>query len=70
MIRFAIYRKDAMGLTLASPNQGRHFYDSEQEAENALVELRPSLEAKLGYEGLCVRAVDCYENGDAKGIYA
>lgn len=71
MIRYAIYRRDNHGsLVLASPNQGRFFHDSELGAKLALRDLRASMEDKLGYHGLVVKPVDCYENGDAKSIYA
>ena len=73
MRRFAITHKNGQGMrTLTFANQGRHHFDTRTEAEAALKSIEPSLRAKvLGSlaDTLEVREVDCYDLGDAKGIY-
>ena len=73
MKRYAITHVGGLGLrTLTLPNQGRHHFDTLAEAEYALKLLEPDLRAKvLGSlaDTLEVREVDCYDHGDAKGIY-
>ena len=56
---------------LTFANQGRNHYDTMTEAQLALEMYAPSLDQKTGVnvETLAVVAIDCYDNGDAKGIY-
>lgn len=73
MKRYAITHVGGLNLrTLTLPNQGRYHFDTLAEAEAALASLKESLRAKvLGStaDTLEVREVDCYDHGDAKGIY-
>lgn len=53
-------------------NQGRNHCKTKEEAQEKLDALKDSLREKiLGDEAdtLEVRPVDCYDHGDAKGIY-
>ncbi len=73
-IRYAItHINSKLGLRqLTLPNQGRHHFDDKDEAQGALEALKPGLKEKiLGADAdtLEVRPVDCYDHGDAKGIY-
>lgn len=71
MTRYAIFRLDSNGgLILASPNQGRYFYEKMEDAFDALHLLRPDMESKMGWTGLCVRPIECHATEDAKSIYA
>lgn len=74
MERFAITHYDSKSgvrqLTFA--NQGRNFYATREDAEKAMQLFEPDLRSKILFDAansLEVRAVDCYENGDAKSIY-
>ncbi len=73
MTRYAITNLNVHGQrVLTFRNQGRYHYDTMTEAEIALMEYQPLLREKvLGdrADTLEVRPVECYENGDAKGIY-
>lgn len=70
MERFAITHLQKDGLrALAFANQGRNHYDTKEQADTALEAMRASLQSTLGMVALEVRPVDCYEHGDAKGIY-
>lgn len=74
MQRFAIthYDKKTGLRQLTFANQGRNSYATSQDAEEAMAVFEPDLRAKILGDmanTLEVRAVDCYENGDAKGIY-
>ena len=74
MQRFAIthYDKKTGLRQLTFANQGRNFYATNSEAEEAMAAFEPDLRAKILGEAantLEVRVVDCYDNGDAKGIY-
>lgn len=76
MTRYAITHIGKDGLrTLTFPNQGRHMFDSMTAAVLALMEYQngeQSIRRVIGddgYASLEVRPVDCYDNGDAKGIY-
>lgn len=74
-IRYAITYLAANGLrTLMFANQGRNHYDTKEQADRALLEYVHvgDLRAKVLHDRagtLEVRPVDCYEHGDAKGIY-
>lgn len=74
-IRYAITHLAANGLrTLMFANQGRNHYDTKEQADKALAEYVHvgDLRAKVLHDRagtLEVRPVDCYEHGDAKGIY-
>lgn len=77
MIRFAITHKDSKCLQLdgkpvrmlALPNQGRNHFDTLKEANAVAEALAPSMMEKLGWDSIEVRAVECWDSGDAKGIY-
>jgi hypothetical protein len=73
MKRFAITSIGVDGLrTLTFANQGKNFYSTRREAQTALDIFKPSLRAKILFERadtLEVREVECWESGDAKGIY-
>ncbi len=63
--------KDGMReLTFA--NQGRKHYATRTEAELALAKYEPELRSKVlgaAADTLQVRAVECFDHGDATGIY-
>lgn len=73
--RYAITHVNRDGMrTLTFANQGRHHFDTREEAEYALGEYNRvgDLRAKvLGgmADTLAVREVLCYDHGDAIGIY-
>lgn len=73
MILYAITHINKDGYrTLTFANQGRNHFNTPEEAENAMRVFEPGLRDKiLGNlaDTLQVRPVDCYEHGDAKGIY-
>ena len=72
MQRFAITHINSTGLrTLTFANQGRNHYATYAEAEEAMRMYEPELPKVLmgRADTLEVREVECYENGDAKGIY-
>ena len=72
-IKYAITHIDEKGLRrLTFANQGRNHYDTAAIAEANLKVFKSNnnLESILKYpETLDVRAVECYDHGDAKGIY-
>jgi hypothetical protein len=71
-IRYAITHIGRDGLrTLTFANQGRNHYATRGEAEELLKLFTPGLDRVIGAKvaTLEVRAVDCYDHGDAKGIY-
>lgn len=69
MIRYALTHLQKDGLrALATANQGREFYDTKKDAEEALEAFLPGLQ-NIGMRALEVRKVECYDNGDAKEIY-
>lgn len=69
--RYVITHLQKDGLrALAFPNQGRNHYDTKEQAEKAREALKPELESKLGFRALEVRETDCYDHGDAVGIYS
>lgn len=73
MILYAIthINKDGMR-TLIFSNQSRNHFRTKEGAQDSLELHKPSLRAKvLGKmaDTLEVRPVDCYDNGDAKGIF-
>ena len=73
MTKYAIthINKDGMR-TLTFANQGRNHYDTMTEAELALLTFKPGLERVIGAKGVAsleVRPVDCYDHGDAKGVW-
>jgi hypothetical protein len=57
--------------TLTFANQGRNHYRTREDAERSLAQYRPGLEMSIGKaaDTLEVREVECYDHGDAKGIY-
>ena len=72
MTLFAItHVKDGLRqLTFA--NQGRNHYETEGAAKQMLRRFEPDLRAKVlgaAADTLEVRPVECYDHGDAKGIY-
>lgn len=71
--RYAITHVGRLGLRqLTLANQGRNHYRTRADAERAMRLLEPDLRAKvLGDDAdtLEVRPVECYEHGDAIGIY-
>jgi hypothetical protein len=73
MIRYAITHVNKDGMrTLTFANQGRNLYETREIAEASVDLLKDSLREKvLGdmADTLEVRQVDCYESGDAKGIF-
>lgn len=76
MIRYAITKIDKGGMrSLATANQGRCFRDTPEDAQGhlaAILSNNSSDTLKSVYGDISkmeVRPVDCYENGDAKGIY-
>lgn len=77
MIRFAITHKDDKCLQidgkpvrmLALPNQARNHFDLLVAAEATCEALAPSMKAKLGWDSIEVRSVECWECGDAKSLY-
>jgi len=74
MIRYAItgIKKDGLR-SLSMDNQGRNFKDTKEQAEIQLSQIlsvnNHETIADLMGNALRVDAIDCYENGDAKGIY-
>lgn len=76
MTRYAITKIDKDGLrSLATANQGRYFHDTPESAETHLRAILSNnsydtLKSVFGdVSKMEVRPVDCYETGDAKGIY-
>lgn len=73
MIKYAITHICDNGMrTLTFANQGRHHYETRELAEEALKLFEPSLRAKIlgaRADTLEVREVDCYDHGDAKGVW-
>ena len=73
MTRYAITHINRDGMrTLTFGNQARKIYDTMSEALIAMELFKPSLRDKvLGTmaDSLEVRPVDCYEHGDAKGVW-
>lgn len=73
MQRYAITHLGKDGLRkLTFANQGRNHYDSKQKAQEAMEALEPELRGKILGDmanTLEVREVECYDHGDAKGIY-
>jgi len=70
MIQFTLTHLGKDGLrTLVFANQGRNFYSTREAAEIALGLFERDLTVKLGFQAIEVRAVECWDNGDAKGIY-
>lgn len=76
LIRYAITKIDDHGMrTLATANQGRFFSNNELDARVHLGEILQNthpdtLQSVYGdVSKMEVRPVECYENGDAKGIY-
>jgi len=70
--RYAITHVGKDGLrTLTFANQGRNHYATRAEAEALIALFAPGLRSVLGAKTatLEVREVDCYDHGDAKGIY-
>ncbi len=73
MIKYGITHINGGGdrqLTFA--NHGRNLYSDPSECLRALEIYKPQLRSKvLGNRAdtLEIRQVDCYENGDAKGLY-
>lgn len=76
--RFAITKMGKDGLrTLACANQGRNHFDTEEQAEAMLYAIlrnpTNSLETLRHVYGdlskMQVRPVECYEHGDAVGVY-
>lgn len=71
-IRYAITHVGKDGLrTLTFANQGRNHYVTREEAEALMALFAPGLRNVLGAKTatLEVREVECYDHGDAKGIY-
>lgn len=71
-IRFAITHVSDRLRQLTFANQSRNFYDTHEQAQLALDAFKPSLRDKLlgdKADSLDVREVECYDNGDAIGIY-
>ena len=57
---------------LTFANQGRNHYETKEEAEDMRKAFEPDLREKILHEladTLEVRQVECYDHGDAKGIY-
>ena len=74
MERFAIthFNKKTGVRQVTFANQARNMYDSRQEAQEAMELYETDLRSKILGESantLEVRSVECYDNGDAKGIY-
>jgi len=78
MIKFNISFMDKNGLrTLSGPNQGRYFKDTREEAEKHLrdfltnnsEERLADIYGKQAIGTFRVDEFDCYDHGDAKGIY-
>lgn len=76
MIRYAItYRSDYTGLRqLATGNQARRHYDTKEAADIGLAIFSgpaglPRVLSPAECASLRVDAVECWEHGDAKGIY-
>ena len=74
MIRYAIthVNRDGMrGLTRA--NQGRNHFDTREAAEGFIAAMKrnnsPGILLQMYNDTLEVREVDCYEHGDAKGVW-
>jgi len=74
---FAITHQNRDGCrVLTFANQSRNHYNTKAEAEKVLEQLKvnglPRIREILGGFGFAtleVREIECYENGDAKGIY-
>jgi hypothetical protein len=72
---FAITHIGRDGLRcLSFPNQGRHHYPTKWEAEKALLEFKgpqglPKVLTPEQVVTLEVRPVECYDHGDATGIF-
>ena len=70
---FAVTHVGRNGLrTLTLPNQGRNHFDTFEKAQEWLDGAKESLREKvLGDKAdtLEVRAVECYDHGDAKKVY-
>ena len=74
---FAITHQNRDGCrVLTFANQSRNHYNTRDKAEKALEQLKvnglPRIREILGETGFAtleVREIECYENGDAKGIY-
>lgn len=73
MKRYAITHINKDGYrTLTFANQGRNHYETREQAETALSAYKPDLQSKVlgdAADTLEVRAVECYDSGDAKQIY-
>lgn len=74
MQRFAIthFNKETGVRQLTFANQARNLYDTRTDAEKAMSLFEPDLRSKIlgdAANTLEVREVECYDNGDATGIY-
>jgi hypothetical protein len=73
MILYAITHVGKHGLRqLTFANQGRNHYKTEEDAQTNLELYKPDLRAKVigdAADTLEVRPVECYDSGDARGIY-
>jgi hypothetical protein len=74
MVRYAIthFVKETGLRQLTFANQSRNHYNDRKEAEKAMSLYEEDLRAKIlgaAANTLEVREVQCYDNGDAKGIY-
>jgi len=58
--------------TLTFANQGRNHYETAEAANTAMRDYEPDLRARMGdaaADSLQVRAVQCYDHGDAVGVW-
>jgi hypothetical protein len=69
---FAITHVNKQGRrTLTFANQGRNHYATAEAANTAMRDYEPDLRARMGdaADSLQVRAVQCYDHGDAVGVW-
>lgn len=76
MIRFAVTVVCNEVRQLFSPNQGQNFFDTKEESDQRIEDIKKvsSSAVNMVFGEFAVltletRPVDCYDSGDAKGIY-
>lgn len=71
-VMYAITHIGKDGLrTLTFANQGRYHHETQEQAEHVMHAIKPGMERVIGdrINTLEVRPVECYDHGDAMGVY-